>query len=259
MKIQFGYKELELPDNVTFNDLSNHIEVEFGIPKNRQRISTFSGQIYSNDTILKKKILIVKDLGPQFSYRGVFILEYLGPVIILFLMKLFNRGYGNNYAFYMWIIHFLKREFETLFIHNFSKKTMPLYKLYKNCIYNYTFAILIGYEITTCELNQNFSLYWFIWVVFQVINFYSHILQRFNSSNKKQPPKNIIFKYVCCPNYTSEICVWLTYSIITGSIFSYLYTLCAAFQMFYLSRQKQAKYKKNIKGFNTKALIPFLI
>ena len=61
----------------------------------------------------------------------------------------------------------------------------------------YTFAILIGYEITTCELNQNFSLYWFIWVVFQVINFYSHILQRFNFSTELlyllKLPGHIIF------------------------------------------------------------------
>lgn len=25
----------------------------------------------------------VKDLGPQFSYRGVFIVEYLGPIVIM--------------------------------------------------------------------------------------------------------------------------------------------------------------------------------
>jgi very-long-chain enoyl-CoA reductase len=46
-----------------------------------------------------------------------------------------------------WVAHFLKREFETVFIHKFSRPTMPLSNLYKNCGYYWTFGAVIGYPL----------------------------------------------------------------------------------------------------------------
>ena len=129
MKIKFGYKELELPDSINFVDLCNHIEVEFGIPKKRQRLKTDSGEICSDKTEFKNKTIIVKDLGPQFSYRGVFILEYLGPILIVSVMKFFNRGYGNTSAIYAWILHFLKENLKLYLSINFLEK-LCLYLIY---------------------------------------------------------------------------------------------------------------------------------
>ncbi len=86
----------------------------------------------------------VKDLGMQFSYRGVFVIEYLGPILIMLAAStrpafLFGAGQSpvpiiesltaknaeaavgstqwNNFvqalAIVMWILHFAKREYET--------------------------------------------------------------------------------------------------------------------------------------------------
>lgn len=84
-----------------------------------------------------------KDLGAQFSYRGVFVIEYLGPILIIaaFAMRpafLFGKAgpvdvIGNltqqkaladvgsadwnhfvqSLAIALWVLHFVKREFET--------------------------------------------------------------------------------------------------------------------------------------------------
>lgn len=43
-----------------------------------------------------------------------------------------------------WLVHFLKREFETIFIHKFSRPTMPLNNLFKNCAYYWIFGAVIG-------------------------------------------------------------------------------------------------------------------
>ena len=56
MKIKLD-KELELPDSINFVDLCNHIEVEFGIPKKRQRLKTDSGKF-----VLTKQNLKIKQL-----------------------------------------------------------------------------------------------------------------------------------------------------------------------------------------------------
>jgi hypothetical protein len=86
----------------------------------------------------------VKDLGTQFSYRGVFFLEYLGPIVIVGLFALrpsFLFGQGSTpvdvlgalnakgaeaaegsaqwnsfvqaLAILLWCLHFVKRELET--------------------------------------------------------------------------------------------------------------------------------------------------
>ena len=97
-----------------------------------------------------------KDLGPQIDYTTVFIVEYAGPLIFVLLYA--SRPsvlYGPtastvpyNWVALLgvicWTIHFLKRELETLFVHRFSRPTMPLMNLFKNSIYYWSFGIVIG-------------------------------------------------------------------------------------------------------------------
>jgi hypothetical protein len=46
-----------------------------------------------------------------------------------------------------WIAHFVKREVETLFVHKFSRPTMPLFNLFKNSAYYWGFALAVGYPL----------------------------------------------------------------------------------------------------------------
>ena len=84
----------------------------------------------------------MKNLGPQISYRGVFLLEYAGPIAIALLysarpslifgagsspldiwggLKGYNaadgtvawNGFVQSLAFLTWVSHFVKREFES--------------------------------------------------------------------------------------------------------------------------------------------------
>lgn len=88
--------------------------------------------------------IAVKDLGAQFSYRGVFIVEYLGPILIMLAFAsrpewLFGKGsrpvdvqagltqanmdaaagtakwnaFVQSLAIALWVLHFVKREVET--------------------------------------------------------------------------------------------------------------------------------------------------
>ncbi len=98
--------------------------------------------------IKKDTQIEAKDLGPQFSYRGVFVIEYLGPILIILMYAmrptfLFGtaagggtpidfvnvltktnvstvkegsaewNAYVQSLAIAMWLLHFTKREFET--------------------------------------------------------------------------------------------------------------------------------------------------
>lgn len=107
-----------------------------------------------NDTELQ-----FKNLGPQIGYRTVFLAEYFGPLaFVLFYATRPSFLYGEGAAakpfdptawlgVICWSIHFLKREFETVFVHRFSRPTMPLFNLFKNCAYYWSFGAVIGYPL----------------------------------------------------------------------------------------------------------------
>ncbi|GJD08546.1 ABC transporter B family member 2 [Galdieria sulphuraria] len=98
-------------------------------------------------------IVYLKDLGLQVSWKLVFFLEYLGPLLIVSLLSLQPTaiypskvlGREQKVAVMLWLFHFGKRELETLFVHRFSHSTMPWKNLVKNCSYYWGFAALIGY------------------------------------------------------------------------------------------------------------------
>jgi hypothetical protein len=50
-------------------------------------------------------------------------------------------------AAFCWGFHFVKRIVETHFVHTFSRDTMGLYFLIRNCVYYWIFGIYIGYYV----------------------------------------------------------------------------------------------------------------
>src|SRR5689334_8594331 len=85
--------------------------------------------------------MLTRWIGPQISWRTVFIVEYLGPLLIHPLVyygrSLIYRtsappSYLQTITMLLCIIHFAKREFETVFIHRFSAATMPARNIFKN-------------------------------------------------------------------------------------------------------------------------------
>ena len=118
--------------------------------KDINRISLKAGEIRLDDdskslvddyNLGKGGEITFKDLGPQIGYRTVFLVEYFGPMLFVFLYYLrpaFIYGAdAHNVPYHRvaltgvvgWILHFLKRELETLFVHKFSRPTMPLSNL----------------------------------------------------------------------------------------------------------------------------------
>lgn len=198
------------------------------------RLSTYSDKLQANDN----KIYF-KDLGPQISWKTVFHVEYAGPILIhmlnFFLPQLF---YGSaavragpahyssiqKFAFAAIVLHYLKRELETHFVHRFSNATMPAFNIFKNSTHYWIFGgVAISYFLYHPRYTPAHWLYAnskntqdipvaliagaLVWVAAELGNLNAHVILR----NLRPPgtrtrgiPRGNLFGLVACANYTCE-------------------------------------------------------
>ncbi|KAF7796032.1 hypothetical protein EIP86_007202 [Pleurotus ostreatoroseus] len=252
--------------------------------------------------------LDAKDLGPQISWTTVFVIEYIGPLIIHPLMYYFPKVvYGGavqhsllqQYVFVMVMLHFLKREYETLFVHRFSHGTMPFNFVFRKCVPKPRSSLTWGMLITSFSsahyhllggLGLAYPVYsptysaaspyirgtirddpkflWAciaVWLFAELSNLKTHIALRNlrpPGSTKRAIPYGYGFDLVSYPNYTFEILGWIVVSVMTGSYGSWVFTIAGAGTMINWALNKHQKYKKDFgKEYpkHRKAIIPFVL
>jgi len=223
-----------------------------------------------------------KDLGAQIGYRTVFLWEYFGPMVFVGMWYylrpeiIYGTGVSEEYNWvaklgvWCWMAHFLKREFETLFVHKFSRPTMPLGNLFKNCTYYWTFGAVIGYPLCSptyappSETQVYIGLG--IFALCELGNLICHLMlsnmRPKEGSQDRSIPTGFLFDYVACPNYTFEVFSWVGFSVMTQIPFAYLFTVVGFAQMAEWAQKKHSGYKKTYDTEYTKlkrkAIIPFL-
>lgn len=228
-----------------------------------------------------------KDVGPQIGWRTVYFIEYLGPVIIhsLFYFGFYdptNNTYTQKAAYILTLFHYLKRIYETLFVHVFSSDTMPLSNLFRNCGHYWIFnGLFIGYSIYAPQ-DVNYQGYqkWLyhvedrslgeleafasFWFLFELCNFYSHLQLRnlrTDGSRDHHIPTGFGFNYVSYPNYFFESLVWLDFAIMVNNWSCWLFYIVGTGTMMNWAKTKHAKYQKEFGDKypkSRKAMIPFI-
>ena len=282
---------LTLPDGATFGDLQTaYAATKKGVHQHRQRFKLGDKALDGADAKLSAlgvkdgTTLDFKDLGPQIGYRTVFIWEYAGPIFIVLgyaMMREFFYGAAAVTAapalhatallgVKCWVAHFVKREFETVFVHRFSRPTMPLFNLFKNSIYYWSFALLVGYPLChpayTAPPESHVQLGFAIFFVAEMLNFAVHVslrTMRAKEGSKERPiPSGPLFALVSCPNYTFEALGWVGFSLMTHIFWAYAFTLVGFLQMWAWAKKKHRGYLKaygdEYKKLGRKPIIPFL-
>ena len=248
--------EISLPGSATVKDLKLAFAKE--AKKDINRISFKVGLIRLDDdsksltkdyNLTAASEITFKDLGPQIGYRTVFLVEYFGPMLFVGLYALrpdFLYGKDASATPYnivaltgviCWMAHFLKRELETIFVHKFSRPTMPLSNLFKNCAYYWIFGAVIGYPLCAPSFAAPSETQFYaglaIFVLCELGNLICHVmlsnLRPAEGSKKRPIPKGFLFDYVACPNYTFEVMSWVGFSIMTGLLFSYAFTIVVSY------------------------------
>ncbi|KAI0784549.1 3-oxo-5-alpha-steroid 4-dehydrogenase-domain-containing protein [Abortiporus biennis] len=233
--------------------------------------------------------LVVKDLGPQIGWQTVFLIEYVGPLIVHPLIYHFpSLFYGGSvqhsllqkYVYIMVLLHFVKRELETLFVHRFSHGTMPLYGVFRNSfhyhvlgglglaysVYSPTFSATSPYIRGTIRNSPTFLWSWIaIWAFAEISNWRTHVILRNlrpAGTKVRKIPYGYGFDLVSCPNYAFEILGWTVISVMTNSYASHVFLIAAVYIEVVWALKKHRNYKKEFgtaypKG--RKAIFPFII
>ncbi|ODM23238.1 hypothetical protein SI65_00827 [Aspergillus cristatus] len=225
-----------------------------------------------NDAGLQDQSVIqVKDLGPQIGWRIVFIIEYLGPLLIpaLFLFPLrqyiyynFDQPLPNPSDSQLLVcallsVHFLKREFETIFIHRFSNATMPARNIFKNSAH---YWLLAGFNIAywvfrpdaaaaTDSPNENLVYAGLgLFVFSELANLNAHLVLRNlrrAGTTERGIPSGFGFGLVTCPNYLFEILAWVGVYLVSGLSWSVLFFIAVGGgQMAIWAAKKERRYRK---------------
>ncbi|KAL9625812.1 MAG: hypothetical protein Q9160_000132 [Pyrenula sp. 1 TL-2023] len=211
--------------------------------------------------------IYVKDLGPQIAWRTVFVIEYLGPLLIhplIYFLRPYiypsapsTPSYSQTLFCALVILHFLKREAETLFVHRFSLATMPARNIFKN---SFHYWVLAGANLAawcyapsspTAKDPPSVALLYsglLLYSLGELGNFSAHLtLRNLRSSGGKERgiPSGWGFDLVTCPNYMFEIIAWIGVTLVGGlSLSVLLFDVISVGQMALWARKKENKYRK---------------
>ncbi|XP_045503019.1 probable very-long-chain enoyl-CoA reductase art-1 [Colias croceus] len=286
--------KINVNDNATIKDVKDKIykNLKKSLYPERQSIKLESkGRSLKDEATLKSLNIVngaklyLQDLGPQISWKNVFLAEYAGPLFVY--LWAYQRPwilYGEqsapahwsvpSIAALCWSVHYAKRLFETLFVHRFSHGTMPLRNLFKNCCYYWAFTLYIAYHINhplyTAPCNTCVYVGLAGFTICELGNFSIHILLK----NLRPPgtkvrripvpdgnPFTQLFNFVSCPNYTYEFGSWLFFTIMTKCAPAGIFAVVGLYQMSVWALGKHRNYKKEFPDYpkGRKAILPFIL
>jgi len=275
-----------LPPSIDINsksavsELTRKISTKTGLSVHRIRLTKASdGAVVHTLDLEPNSIVYVKDLGPQINWRLVFVIEYLGPLLIhplFFVPSLRAYLYPHLSAsistvlpnpqqhllLLLILLHFVKRELETLFVHKFSLATMPLRNLPKNSAHYWilsglNIAWFIYHPLNTIAGKYSYytpsstTIYVLIclWLFAELSNFYTHLTLsklRPAGSTVRGIPKGYGFNWVTCPNYFFELLGWTALWVLSGFNWALaLFIIVGAGQMYMWALKKEMRYRKD--------------
>jgi very-long-chain enoyl-CoA reductase len=287
-------KTIQLSSDATISDVKKAIvQLKRGFTSDRQRLTTEDKRALLDDskTLTQESIktgdtIYVKDLGPQVAWKTVFLTEYFGPLFIhpliyqfaptLWRTK-FEHSTMQQVALGLVLIHYLKREYETLFVHRFSNATMPQFNIFKNSFHYWILSgVLLAGGVYSPYYSQKavqgtiqdnpvfLAVFSAVFLLGQLGTGWAHqVLRNLRRPGTKERniPRGGLFEFVSCPNYFFEHVLWIAFTILTLNPAAALFTLVSSVQMVLWALKKHKNYRKEFKDYPRKrtAIFPFVL
>ncbi|KAI1433226.1 3-oxo-5-alpha-steroid 4-dehydrogenase-domain-containing protein [Xylaria sp. CBS 124048] len=284
---------IELPDDATVEFAKKEIARatktsdfnRIGIfdPVSKKTLKDRNAALRDEQAIMKQGEILVKDLGPQISWRLVYLCEYFGPLVFhpLFVgvrHQLYPAVYPylkdivpvpnpaaisgsltsvQNAAFLMIMAHFVKRELEVIFVHKFSANTMPAAFIVRNSFFYWAFAGLLGALEIYAPFSPSARAEDFLSSPLDIVGLALYAIGELCNANvhwylstlrkpgetARKIPTGLGFSLVTCPNYMFEIIAWLGIILVTRSPALVVFISIGSYFMYIWGWGKEKAYR----------------
>ncbi|KAF4984648.1 hypothetical protein FZEAL_224 [Fusarium zealandicum] len=245
--------------------ISDHNRIGLYDPSTKKTLKNRKALIVDEPGVAATGETLVKDMGYQIAWRTVFVVEYLGPILIhaAFVAArpyLYSNGDKDMstaqwLSFGMIMLHFIKREYETLFVHKFSASTMPWTNIFKNSFFYWAFSGVVCayfiYHPTSLAAQADIpiidaigaAIYLFGETGNALVHKYLASL-RSTGGTERKIPTGYGFELVTCPNYMFEVLSWVGIIVASRSWTVALFISIGIAQMFPWGKGKERTYRK---------------
>lgn len=142
----------------------------------------------------------------------------------------------------MVLLHYVKREIETIFVHRFSNDTMPFTNIFKNSahywglfgVFNMYFFLHPDYTAPAWASETFFKASFALFCLFELLNAKCHLILknlRRPGTTERGIPKGWGFNQVSCANYFYEALCWLVFAVQAQTVGSYVFLAVSFGQM----------------------------
>lgn len=194
-------------------------------------------------------------------------IEYLGPILIhplmIALRPYIYPGSPSAYAmsstqwlsFALFMLHFVKREVETLFVHKFSANTMPAFNVVKNSAFYWivgglvnAFVIYHPWSLASHAAQPLIDVVGLaLWLFGEVGNARVHLYLsslRSVGGTERKIPVGYGFSFVTCPNYMYELLAWAGIILVSRDPTVVIFIAIGLAQMYAWGKGKEQAYRK---------------
>ncbi|KAI1825426.1 3-oxo-5-alpha-steroid 4-dehydrogenase-domain-containing protein [Xylaria intraflava] len=284
---------IELPDDATVEfakkaiaratKTSDFNQIGIFDPVSKKTLKDRNATLREEAAVMKQREIIVKDLGPQISWRLVYLCEYVGPLIFHpFFVGVRHHLYPAVYpyvkdivpaptpaaasgslssvqqaAFLMIMAHFVKRELEVLFVHKFSTNTMPAAFIVRNSLFYWAVAGLLGALEIYAPFSPAARAEDFLSSPLDIVGLALYVFGELCNANihwylsglrkpgetARKIPTGLGFNLVTCPNYMFEIIAWIGVILITRSPSLVLFIVIGSYYMYIWGWGKEKAYR----------------
>lgn len=204
------------------------------------------------------------------SYTGA-LLVFWG--VIGWRAQTLGGSFSAGLATALWSVHFVRRSWESAFIHRYSKPSIGPADYLTEYAYYWGFGAWIAWSVTAkaaqASLNLTQICGLLLFVLAEAGNAHAHrVLRELRApgGRQRQIPRGLVFSRLSCPHYSFEILSWLGFNLVTQTWAGAVFMLVGAGILSAWAHTRHVAYHKEFDGqegrelypVERRALIPFL-
>lgn len=204
------------------------------------------------------------------SYSGALLLFW---AVLCWRASSLGMSFTATLAAALWSLHFVRRTWESAFVHRYSKPRIGPADYLSEYVYYWGFGAWIAWSVTGkpehAPRPSLVALGLCLFVLAEAGNAHAHRLLRdlrTPGGRERQIPHGLVFQRLSCPHYSFEVLTWVGFNLVTQTWAGIAFMLVGAGILGAWAHTRHLAYRREFDGQDgrqryparRRALIPFL-